>query len=36
VGGTERHLVVSVAQGWLSPGYALTIDGEAVPLAPAK
>jgi hypothetical protein len=36
VDGAERHLVVSVEQGWLSTGYALTIDGEAVPLEPAQ
>jgi hypothetical protein len=36
VDGTERHLLVSVEQRWLSTGYALTIDGEAVPLKAVK
>jgi hypothetical protein len=36
VDGAERHLIVSVEQGWLSTGYALTIDGEAVPLEVVK
>jgi hypothetical protein len=36
VDGTERHLVLSVEQGWLSTGYALTVDGETVSLAPVK
>jgi hypothetical protein len=36
VDGAVRHLIVSVEQKWLSTGYALTIDGEAVPLEPAK
>jgi hypothetical protein len=34
VDGAERHLAVSVEQGWLSTRYALTIDGEAVALEP--
>jgi hypothetical protein len=36
VDGTERHIVVSVEQGWFSTAYALTIDGEVMPLAPVK
>ena len=34
--GTERHLVVSVRQQWLSTDYALAVDGESVPLEPVK
>jgi hypothetical protein len=36
VDGAERHIVVSVEQGWMSTGYALTIDGEAMPLESVK
>jgi hypothetical protein len=32
VDGAERHLAVGVRQRWLSAEFALTIDGEPVPL----
>jgi hypothetical protein len=33
VDGPERHLVVDVRQRWLSCEFALTVDGEPVPLS---
>jgi len=32
VDGSERHVVVSVKQRWLSGEFSLTIDGEPMPL----
>lgn len=36
VDGADRHIVVAVKQRWLTTDYALTIDGEPVPLEPVK